>query len=248
MRKRRRGWRGWLFLAVLIIAGWLGWREYRRLLREQPERFPWTQLSLADPVGPFTGRKLAALGGDGARCEGLLAAIGDAGRPAPPRRGSDAACGYDDGIALRPDDRAALRYAPAGLVTACPVAAALALWERETVQPAALRLLGTRVASVEHFGSFSCRRLYGRADGGWSEHATADAVDIAGFRLADGRRISVLRDWHRAGPDAAFLRVVRDGACDLFATVLSPDYNAAHANHLHFDQAARGATGWRGCG
>ena len=46
---------------------------------------------------------------------------------------------------------------------------------------------------------------------------------------------------------AAFLREVRDGACDLFATVLSPDYNAAHADHFHLDQAARGAIGWRGC-
>ncbi len=247
MLKKRRGWGGWLLLALVIVAGWLGWREYQRLLREEPERFPWTELSLADPIGPFTGRKLAALGDDGARCEALLAAIGDSDRPAPHRRGSDPACGYEDGIALRPEDRAAIRFAPSGLVTACPIAAALALWERDVVQPAALRVLGSRVASVEHFGSFSCRRLYGRADGGWSEHATADAVDIAGFRLADGRRISVLRDWDAAGADALFLRAVRDGACDLFATVLSPDYNAAHANHLHFDQAARGATGWRGC-
>ena len=247
MPRRRRSWGGWLFLAALVILAWFGWGQYQRVLRDEPERFPWTILSLADPIGPFTGRKLAALGDDGARCEDLLAAIGDADRPAPPRRGSNSQCGYDDGIALRPEDRAALRYAPAGLVTACPVAAALALWERDTVQPAALRLLGQRIASVEHFGSFSCRRLYGRADGAWSEHATADAVDIAGFRLPDGRRISVLGDWNSSEADAAFLRAVRDGACDLFATVLSPDYNAAHANHLHFDQAARRATGWRGC-
>jgi len=247
VRKRRRGWGGWLFIALLILGALFAWREYQRLLREEPQRFPWTELSLADPIGPFTGRKLAALGGEGARCEGLLSAIGDADRPAPPRRASEPACGFDDGIALRPENRSALRYTPAGLVTACPVAAALVLWEREVLQPAALRLLGTRVASVDHFGSYSCRRLNGRAAGGWSEHATADAVDVAGFRLADGRRISVLKDWNTAGADAAFLRAARDGACDLFATVLSPDYNAAHADHLHFDQAARGATGWRGC-
>jgi hypothetical protein len=40
---------------------------------------------------------------------------------------------------------------------------------------------------------------------------------------------------------------VRNGACQLFATVLSPDYNEAHRDHLHFDQAERGAMGWRGC-
>ena len=247
MPRNRRGWGGWLFLVLLLVAAFFAWREYQRLVREEPERFPWTPLSLSDPVGPFTGRKLADLGGDAARCEALLSAIGDADAPAPARTSPDPACGYVDGITLRPEGDESLRYTPSGLVTACPVAAALVLWERDVVQPAALRLLGQRVASVDHFGSYSCRRLYGRGEGPWSEHATADAVDIAGFRLADGRRISVLGDWSGAPRDAAFLRAVRDGACDLFATVLSPDYNAAHANHLHLDQAERGAMGWRGC-
>jgi hypothetical protein len=83
--------------------------------------------------------------------------------------------------------------------------------------------------------------------GAWSEHSTANAVDIAAFRLEDGTRISVLSDWEAQGAKAGFLRDVRTGACDLFATVLSPDYNEAHRDHLHFDQARRGAMGWRGC-
>mgnify|MGYP003632355300 CR=1 FL=1 len=95
--------------------------------------------------------------------------------------------------------------------------------------------------------SYSCRRVYGREEGRWSEHATADAVDVAGFRLEDGTQVSVLRDWDDGGPKSAFLREVRNGACDLFATVLSPDYNAAHRDHLHLDQAERGEKGWRMC-
>ena len=242
-RRRRLG--CWLFLALLAIAAWLGWREYERLVRDEPERFPWTPLSLADPIGDFTGRKLAALGQTPARCVALLDAVGGPPRVVGPRRPPEAACGYDQAIAV--GSTATLRFAPANLVAACPVAAALTLWERDIVQPAALRHFGERVASVDHFGSYSCRRLYGRDEGAFSEHATANALDIAAFRLADGRRVSVLGDWRGGGKDAAFLRDVRDGACDLFATVLSPDYNAAHADHLHFDQAARGATGWRGC-
>ena len=88
--------------------------------------------------------------------------------------------------------------------------------------------------------------IYGRDSGDWSEHATANAIDIAGFVIEDGTRISVLRDWD-AGERGRFLDDVRDGACDLFATVLSPDYNAAHRDHLHLDQASRGAFGWRAC-
>jgi hypothetical protein len=129
----------------------------------------------------------------------------------------------------------------------CPAAAALALWEWHVVQPAAQRHLGQRVVAVEHIGTYRCRRVNGRAEGDWSEHATANAIDVAAFRLADGRRVSVLTGWPGGGAEAAFLREVRDGACRLFATVLSPDYNAAHRDHLHLDQAARGARGWRGC-
>jgi hypothetical protein len=69
--------------------------------------------------------------------------------------------------------------------------------------------LGQPVAAIDHFGSYSCRRLYGREEGAWSEHSTADAFDVAGFGLADGTRISVARDWNGAGVEAAFLRDVR---------------------------------------
>ena len=155
-------------------------------------------------------------------------------------------CGYADGMRLLPEGERSFVFQPAGAVTSCPVAAALALWERDVVQPAARRHFGRRVSLISHAGSYSCRRLYGRAAGGYSEHATANAFDVTGFRLADGGTISVLRHWPAAGAEAAFLRDVRDGACRLFATVLSPDYNAAHADHLHLDQARRGG-GWRMC-
>ena len=89
--------------------------------------------------------------------------------------------------------------------------------------------------------------MYGRPNGLWSEHARANAVDIAGFRLEDGRRISVAADWNDRGDKGRFLRDVRDGACRLFSTVLSPDYNRAHRDHLHLDEAGRGAWGWRAC-
>jgi hypothetical protein len=164
----------------------------------------------------------------------------------PPRRASGQ-CGYEDAVRFAGGGAIGIDWRPADLAASCPVAAGLALWEWHVVQPAALRHFGSRVASIDHFGSYSCRRLYGRSEGGWSEHATANAVDIAGFRLENGTRITVIGDWRGEGAKAAFLREVRDGACRLFATVLSPDYNAAHRDHFHLDQAARGATGWRGC-
>ena len=236
-----------LFVALLALAAWLGWREYQRLVRDRPELFPWTALSLADPVGRFTAAKLIALGDRPGQCEALLAEAGLRHRLVPAIRPSDEACGFDRAVELRPDGAGNALYSPRGLVTSCPVAAALFLWERDVVQPAAQRELGERVVRIDHFGSYSCRRLNGRPDSAYSEHATANAVDIAGFRTTSGRRIAVQGGWPGSGRDAAFLRQVRSGACDLFATTLSPDYNAAHADHLHLDMAQRGMRGWALC-
>jgi len=226
---------------LLAFAGFLAWGY----ARNHPEDLPWTELDLARPVGAFTGRKLAALGEDPGQCRILLRRAGIRFVALPARAAGR--CGYDDAVRFSPGGALALAWRPAGLGTSCPVAAGLALWEWHVVQPAALRHFGIKVAAVEHYGSYSCRRLYGRAEGAWSEHSSANAVDIAAFRLADGRRIAVAADWKAEGPRSRFLHDVRDGACRLFATTLSPDYNAAHRDHLHLDQAERGALGWRGC-
>jgi len=215
-------------------------------MRGRPQDLPWTALDLGAPVGDATGRKLSALADDLPRCEALLRRAGVRYTALPPRRDGPA-CGYDDAVRLKPAGARRIAFDPTNLGIACPVAASLAMWEWNHVQPAARRILGSAVVTIEHFGSYNCRRMYGRDRGSWSEHATADAVDIAGFRLADGRRITIVRDWAGDDPPARFLHEVRDGACRLFATTLSPDYNAAHRDHLHLDHAQRGAMGWRSC-
>jgi hypothetical protein len=240
MRKVHHVLRGLVGLALLAALG-LG---LFAMMRQRPQDLPWTDLDLAQPVGLFTGRKLAGLTGDPARCRALLTRAGVAHSAMKP--GGSGQCAYAD--AVRPGaDPGAVMLAPAAVAPSCPVVAALKLWEWHIVQPAAQRHFGQPVRSITHFGSYSCRRIYGRSQGDLSEHATADAIDIAGFVLKDGRRISVVGDWTGKGRDAAFLHEVRDGACDLFSTVLSPDYNAAHRDHFHLDQAERGATGWRAC-
>ncbi|MBB4155386.1 hypothetical protein GGQ80_003306 [Sphingomonas jinjuensis] len=242
MRAVRRG-IGWLVgITLVLAAAFLVWA----LAKGRPQDLPWTPLDLGEPIGLFTGRKLAALTNDAPQCRALLDRAGVRFVALPPRR-DGAQCGYDDAVRFAPGGARRIDYRPADVGVACPVAAALAMWEWNVVQPAAQRHFGSRVASIEHFGSYNCRRMYGRDQGSWSEHATADAIDIAGFRLADGQRVTVVRDWTKGGDKAAFLREVRDGACRLFATTLSPDYNAAHRDHLHLDQADRGAMGWRAC-
>jgi len=227
-------------IAAIVLIEAKAWSD------RHPQDLPRTTFRLDDPLGRFTAGKVAALGDDPRQCRAMLAATGARDRPAPDRHPAPT-CGYDDGMILAGGDARQSSFAPAGLTTSCPVATALLLWDERVVQPAARRHFGTGVTAFTHAGSFNCRRLYGRQTGAWSEHATADAVDILGFRLNDGRTVSVLRDWPKAGQKAAFLRDVRTGACRLFTTVLSPEYNAAHRDHLHLDTAYRGPGGWRAC-
>ncbi len=120
----------------------------------------------------------------------------------------------------------------------CGEARAFGAWVREDVAPAAVRMLGGELARVDTFGSYACRNVVGSAVNAErrSGHAQANAVDIAAFHLRDGRRIAVLGGWTGEDePTRDFLRTVRRAACRRFGTVLSPDYNAAHADHLHLE-------------
>ena len=214
------------------------------MVRDRPQDLPWTKLDLSQPIGLFTGRKLAALTDDFAACRKALDKAGVRYTALAPLSEQSGQCGYEDVVRFSAGDPRRIGLAPSDLGMSCPVAAALTVWEWEVVQPAAQRHFGQKVAEIEHFGSYNCRRMYNREGASWSEHATADAVDIAAFRLADGTRITLVGDWDTKGSKARFLKDVRDGACGVFSTVLSPDYNAAHRDHFHLDQAKRI---WRVC-
>ena len=71
---------------------------------------------------------------------------------------------------------------------------------------------------------FVGRRVDG--DGPLSKHAFAKAADISGFKLADGRTITVLEDYRDKGAAGAFLNEIHDKACSIFDVTLGPDYNA----------------------
>lgn len=222
----------------MILAFGLGLYHWGR---GHPQDLPWTPLSLAEPAGRFTHFKIAKLRDDLPACRRLLDDASEDYGVLPPVKGGPS-CGYADGIALDPSSDFA--YVPRAQV-ACPVAVGLFLWEKQVVQPAAQRHFGQPVTTVQSFGSYACRPVRGGREGRWSEHARANAIDVAGFRLADGRRIGIAADWTGKGAEAAFLRDIRDGACRMFSTVLSPDYNSLHRDHLHLDQADRG--GWSFC-
>lgn len=135
-------------------------------------------------------------------------------------------------------DSAILSLSNMGPVT-CGMASSFAGWARFGADRAARQILGSPLVRIETMGSYSCRNVAGTSR--LSAHATANAIDVAAFVLADGRRVSVLDDWFNGTRDEReFLHVVQDSACKRFATVLSPEYNAAHRDHLHVEVGADG--------
>ncbi|MDE2577474.1 MAG: extensin family protein [Hyphomicrobiales bacterium] len=125
----------------------------------------------------------------------------------------------------------------------CSMVANLESWVADVVQPAATARFGAPVVQINSMGSYSCRGMNNQTGARLSEHSFGNALDIGGFRLADGRDIVIRRDWTRGDEQTqAFLREVQGGACDRFTTVLAPGSNAFHYDHIHVDLAMHGNT------
>lgn len=241
-KAKERSWALISGLAAFFFAPALSYGGYQALMHPDTplprEWNPTVPLRISDPVTPLTGWKLNRAVATEDRCLAVLGAAATA-LPLEPLEDSPQ-CYIRDRIDLRGVGQAQI----SPLETRCAIAVRLAMWERHSVQPAAAEILGTSVRTIDHIGSYNCRVM--RTSSGpstrMSTHATADAVDISGFGLADGSRIRLRADWEPAGPKADFLREVRDGACDWFNLTLSPDYNRLHADHFHLQ-----SQGWGLC-
>ncbi|MCE8035949.1 MAG: extensin family protein [Halomonas sp.] len=230
--------RSLLVLLLLVASAAAAWWLFEERIPRQWH--PWQPLYVEDPLTPVTKWKLHRLADDREAClealgtapEGALRMVPlDDHEPAP-------GCPLENVVRVH---RSEVEFNDS-FVVRCPLALAWVMYERQRLQPAAEALFGMRVAHVEHYGSFACRNVYGREEGRLSEHATAEALDVAAFHLTDGRRITLLEHWGSEDARGAFLRAARDGACDLFGNVLGPEYNRAHADHFHF-----GMRGFRLC-
>jgi hypothetical protein len=129
---------------------------------------------------------------------------------------------------------------------ACPMVSMLEQWLANDVQPAAMRWFGAPVAEIKQISAYSCRGMNGNRYARISEHAFGNALDIASFTLADGRKITVKDGWRGLPEEQGFLRDVQGAACDQFNTVLAPGSNVYHYDHIHVDLMRR-RDGRRAC-
>lgn len=222
-----------LFLALLsLLAG--GLYLIQRAGIVPPRWDPWALPDPRQPPGLLTRWQLARLRADIPACLAWLRDAGVAVTPLPDRAGPEPGCGLHGAATLR---RSLLRY-NSTVTASCPLLAGLILYERHVLIPAAERHLGSAVVSVRHLGTFACRavRTPTGMSGRRSQHATANAIDLAGVTLADGRETLLQRDW-RADPEghptAMFWREAWEGACEIFPTTLGPSFNSLHQDHFH---------------
>lgn len=232
--RKRRIWPRLAFGLVLALAATYGLSRFGYV--EWPRKYdPLALPDLTETPGLLTRWQMKLVDADADNC---ALALSRAGLPASlkPNMAAAGQCGKFGAIELRRLSTARLKPED----TRCAIAARLYMWERNSLQPTARRILGEEITEIEHFGSYSCRNKRGGSS--LSEHATANAFDISGFRTASGKQISVLQGWNRPGLQGAFLRAAHDSLCDWFNTTLGPEFNADHADHFHVDMGY-----WRTC-
>jgi hypothetical protein len=166
----------------------------------------------------------------GPSCSAVLMARGAIFEPAAERVGPGA-CRLSDAVSLA-------RGSSATLVGSATLNCAIALrwtnFEMEVLQPAAQLHFGRPLLRVRHFGGYSCRGRSGDSRR-LSEHALGNAFDISGFEIENGPVILVERAWRDRGPEGRFLRDIAHRSCRHFNIVLTPNSDAAHRTHFHFD-------------
>ena len=223
-----------VFSALVGIVGWLALTH-----PETPLPASWNPLEPLDvraSYSPITDWKLSHALANSEMC--LDALDTSAGAQRMPDFEASAQCHIRPQVSLAKVGDA--KVTP--FKTRCQTALRMAMWERYGIQPAARRFFGQRVKQILHFSSYNCReiRTTRGGSGRMSTHSTADAIDISGFVLDDGRKVTLLEGWNGEADEAAFLREVRDSACEWFKVTLSPDYNRLHADHFHLQHTGFG--------
>lgn len=217
-----------MVVLLLLVGGGL----LSALLPALPPAWnPLAPVSVTDAPTLVTRYKLKRLAADPERCFAVLQQAQAAGYISYTRTGSQKGnCPLVDPVRITRFGNVTLS---SSFLSSCALAVSSTMLVTQALKPLASSELGSPLVRIDHLGSYACRNIYHRPQARLSEHATADAWDISGFRLQNGERISILSHW--AGNDARgrWLHHIFAQSCDLYRSALGPDYNAAHANHFH---------------
>ncbi|MFT4273894.1 MAG: extensin family protein [Pantoea sp.] len=225
-----------LMIILLVLAGWwsLPWLQQHL----PPGWNPFTPLAVTDPPGWLTRYKIKRLAGDPAACLDVMRRAQRSGKvqfsEEPIRQG---ACPLAQ--PLRVSSFGAVMLSSSFLAS-CPLAVASTMYVVQSQAELQQAGINSPLQRIAHVGSYACRNIYHRQEGRLSEHATADAWDITGFQLANGRWLRVENHWQQPQDASAALHALWQNGCANFGNALGPDYNAAHASHFHFGMRGSG--------
>lgn len=209
--------RVWPYVSAALLAGLAGCSNF-----ERPQRPAWRGQAEA-----------ACLAEKRVRASSFIRPVGEVQGPG--------ICGMDHGFKVTALADGAVSFA-APITLACPALAEMDRWVTETVLPAAQARFGQPVVGLAQVGGYACRGMNNQPGARLSEHAFGNAFDVGGFKLADGRTVTLARHWNRGeDQERAFLRDIYAEGCDNFSTALGPGA-AFHADHIHLDLARHGNT------
>ncbi|EKS9202784.1 extensin family protein [Enterobacter cloacae] len=211
-----------LIVFILVAVATVGYRWL-------PSHYnPFTPLSLDDPPGPITQYKLRRLTPEA--CASLLSQANQKALiRTQPVADSAGACPLHNVVRVRDFGPVSLN---SSFLASCPLALSSALFVSQQARPLTRTWTRSELVRIEHLGSYACRNIYHRPDARRSEHATAEALDISAFRLANGERVTILHGW-RSTKTQPWLQALLTASCGYYGNGLGPEYNAAHANHFH---------------
>ena len=152
-------------------------------------------------------------------------------------------CGGEDLVRLEAivlQDKRKVTVKPAAILR-CSMASTIADWIRFDIAPLASRL-GSAISELDNFDSYECRGRNRVKGATLSEHGLANALDVRGFVLANGRSIR-LTD-RKVSRDSR--ERVLHSVCTRFTTVLGPGSDGYHEDHIHLDIRQR-RNGYRIC-
>ncbi|MDY6984385.1 MAG: extensin family protein [Pseudomonadota bacterium] len=224
------------FLRTAVLLSFIGGVVITRPWELLPGHWkPWAPLRLDDPPTFITLGKLAELPQQPETCLAVLATAPEGALDYLPLEDYTPveSCPLTNVVRV---NGTGVEFA-SSVTLSCPLLVRWLMFEQQALQPLALQHVGSKVARIEHYGSFACRNVYGRATGRRSEHATASAFDVAAFEFEDGEVATVLGHWDSedAPEKSAFLKEAHGAACRYFGAVLGPEYNQPHENHFHLD-------------
>lgn len=219
----------WILLFFILVSAGAGIALYQSWVRIPANWLPWKPVDLDMPPGWLVRFHVNSLSIDRPACFAALDRAALEYRRLDDRPIKDG-CGLIGGVVIQ---KSHTPYSSAFQAT-CGMTAAL-YWFEQEVDLLAVFHTGARIAQIQHYGTYACRNVNSRETGRRSQHATANAIDIAGFKFSDGSSASVLRDWGKDTPQGRFLLDTHRLACRIFNVTLGPDYNALHANHFHLD-------------